>query len=257
MQDFDRFARFYDLDTAGIEADLDFWVQLARRTGGPVLEVGCGTGRVLLALATAGLSATGVDRSPAMLAVAREKVAAAGLTSRVELIQANALELRLNRTFPLAIVALNSFGHFVEPDEPERALVRIREHLEPGGIVALDLTNPTPGAFGETGGLVIHEYTRPGPTASWQTLKLRSQWQSHLAQRIDVSCIYDEISPAGEVRRTLASFALRYFYLNELRLLFRVVGLDLETIYGSYDLEPLTDDSERLLVIGRKPRALP
>jgi SAM-dependent methyltransferase len=251
VSSFDPFARFYDLDTEGLDADLAFWIQLARRTGGPVLEIGCGTGRVLLPLARAGFSVVGVDVSPAMLAIAREKVAVARLGKQVELVQADALDLHLNRLFPLVFVALNSFGHFAEPGEPARALESMRAHLEPGGLVALDLTNPTPGAFGETNGLVIHEYTRPGPTPGWQTVKLRSQWQDYVAQRIDVSCMYDEVSPSGEIRRTLAPFVLRYFYPNELRLLFERAGLTVEAMYGSYDLDPLSDESDRLIVIGR------
>ncbi len=250
---FDVFARFYDLDTEGLNADLTFWLQLARRTGGPVLEVGCGTGRVLIPLAEAGFSVVGIDVSPAMLAVAREKVKARGLDERVDLVECNALDLNLGRTFPLVFMALNSFGHFAEPGEPERALERMRAHLEPGGLLALDLTNPTPGAFGETTGLLIHEYTRPGPCPGWQTVKLRSQWQSFVAQRIEVSCIYDEVSASGEIRRTLAPFALRYFYPQELRLLFERAGLVLEGMYGSYDLDPLDDDSDRLIPIGRNP----
>lgn len=254
MSVYDPFARFYDLDTEGIDADLAFWLQLARRTGGPVLEIGCGTGRVLIPLARAGFSVVGVDVSAAMLAIAREKVRQARIADRVELIQTDALTLDLGRRFALALIALNSFGHFAEPGEPERLLDRLRQHLEPGGLLALDLTNPTPGAFGETNGVVIHDYTRAGPVPGWQTVKLRSQWQHFVAQRIEVSCFYDEISPTGEIRRTVAPFVLRYFYPNELRLLLERAGLIVEATYGSYDLDPLSDESERLLVVARAPR---
>lgn len=253
MNDYDKFARFYDLDTEDSNDDLTFWEQLAHRTGGPVLEIGCGTGRVLVPLAKAGCSVVGVDLSPGMLAIAMEKVEIARLGKRVELIQADGLELSLGQRFPLALVALNSFGHFAKAGEPQRLLDRLRAHLEPGGIVALDLTNPTPGAFGATDSTVIHDYTRDGPTPGWQTVKLRSQWRSYVDQRLDVSCIYDEVGPAGEVRRTLAGYVLRYFYPNELRLLVERAGLVVEALYGSYDLDPLTDESDRLIVIGRNP----
>ncbi len=252
MSDYDIFARFYDLDTAESDGDLPFWLSLARRTGGPILEVACGTGRVLVPLAEAGYDVVGIDISPKMLDVARQKIANAGLHGRVELIQGDALDLRLDRRFPLAIVALNSFGHFLEPGEPELALERIRDHLRPGGLVALDLTNPVPGAFGETTGVVIHDYTREGPEPDWTTVKLRSQALDPVEQIVDVSCIYDEVNPAGTIRRTMASFGLRYFYRNELRLLFERAGLNLESTYGSYDLEPLDEESERLIAIGRR-----
>src|SRR5713226_6852113 len=111
---YDSFARFYDLDTVEVVDDLPFWTSLARRTGGPVLEIGCGTGRVLVPLAQAGFDVVGIDVSPAMLAIAREKINAADVGGRVELVLADALTMRLGRRFPLALVALNSFGHFSE-----------------------------------------------------------------------------------------------------------------------------------------------
>ena len=95
MSSYDAFARFYDLDTAEITEDLAFWLNLARRTGGPILEVAAGTGRVLLPLARAGFSIVGVDLSGPMLEVARAKVARARLSAPVELIQADALDLDL------------------------------------------------------------------------------------------------------------------------------------------------------------------
>jgi SAM-dependent methyltransferase len=249
---YDAFARFYDLDTADIAEDLPFWLNVARRSGGPILEVAAGTGRVLLPLARAGFSVVGVDISPAMLAVARAKVAAAGLGGKVELVRADGLDLDLGRRFKLAFVALNSFGHFAEPGEPERALLSIQRHLDPGGILALDLPNPGIGAFGDTTGLLWHEYTRDGPRPGWKTVKLRSQVADSLAQRIDVSCFYDEVGPEGEVRRTLASFPLRYFTLHELALLLDQSGFALEAAYGGYDLEPLTPESDRMLIVAKK-----
>ena len=251
MSTYDVFARFYDLDTEGFDADLPFWVNLARRTGGPILEVGCGTGRVLLPLARAGLSVVGVDVSPSMLAIAHDKIAQAGQSTRITLVEADALTLQLKRRFNLAFIALNSFGHFFEPGAAERVLERINANLVPNGLLALDLPNPTHGVFGETTGVLLHEYIRPGPTPGWQTVKLRSQQLNQVDQRVDVSCMYDEVSPTGDIRRTLATFVLRYFYPYELELLLDRAGYTVESMYGGYDLEPLDDSSDRLIVVAR------
>ena len=248
---YEQFVRFYDLDTQGFDADLPFWTNLARRTGGPILEIGAGTGRILIPLAEAGFSVVGVDSSPGMLAVARQKVKSARLGKKITLVEADARDFQLNRLFPLAFVALNTFGHFGEPGEPECVLERLRVHLQPGGLLALDLPNPTAGAFGDTNGLLLHEYTRPGPTADSQTVKLRSQLLDEIDQRINVSVMYDEVNPSGEVRRTLASFVLRYFYAHEIELLLRLAHFTVEAIYGSYELDALTDRSERMLVVAR------
>ena len=253
MLTYDTFARFYDIETSDIVDDIPFWISLARRTGGPILEVACGTGRVFAPLAAAGFDVVGVDISPAMLEVARARITASGIGGRVELIEADALLLDLGRRFPLAIIALNSFGHFFEEGDPEQALDRISEHLLPNGLLALDLPNPVPGAFGDTNGVVIHDYTRPGPRADWQTVKLRSQSLDPIAQIVDVNCIFDEVGPNGEIRRTLTSFALRYFYRNDLRLLCERSGLLLEATYGDYDLADLDENSSRLIALIRKP----
>jgi SAM-dependent methyltransferase len=252
MMTYNVFAAFYDVETRDIVDDLPFWVSLARRTGGPILEVACGTGRVFAPLAEAGFNVVGVDISPAMLAVARARIADRGIGRKVELVESDALVLNLGRRFPLAIIALNSFGHFYEPGDPQRALDRLSEHLLPGGLLALDLTNPVPGAFGDTTGVVLHDYTRSGPRPDWQTVKLRSQSLDPIAQIIDVCCIFDEVGPTGEVKLTLTSFALRYFYRNELQLLGERSGLALEATYGNYDLAELDESSPRLIALMRK-----
>ena len=86
MSQFDAFARYYDADYGAIDDDLSFYRELAQRTGGPVLEVMCGSGRLLLPLARAGLRLAGVDVSGAMLDLARERLIAAGLSERVQLL---------------------------------------------------------------------------------------------------------------------------------------------------------------------------
>ncbi len=102
-------ARFYDLDHAGFDADLDFWRNLAKIVDGPVLEIGSGTGRVLFPLARSGVEVVGVDSSPAMLARARAHLAAdPALREWVTLCEADVRTLRLDggARFPLAISAL-------------------------------------------------------------------------------------------------------------------------------------------------------
>src|SRR5207249_4667681 len=115
--DFDRFARFYDWDTDTEADDLDFYRNMAARTGGPVLEVGCGTGRVLLPFAKAGTRLTGIDVSPWMLARARAELTAAVLAERVKLVEGDARTMSLDERFRLVYIALNTFMHFTAPAE--------------------------------------------------------------------------------------------------------------------------------------------
>ena len=110
---FGAYARFYDLDVGQIDDDLFMIREFAARTGSPILELACGTGRVLLPLAREGHHLTGVDVSPAMLELARQKLDAEGLASRVDLVQQDMRHLDLDRRFNLALVALSSFCHLL------------------------------------------------------------------------------------------------------------------------------------------------
>ena len=97
MADFDRFARFYDLDYDSFQDDVPFYLGLAEHAGGPLLELGCGTGRLLVPLARAGFEITGVDLSEGMLQVARGKVAGLGRAAagRIALVQGDISTLDL------------------------------------------------------------------------------------------------------------------------------------------------------------------
>lgn len=249
--EYDRFARYYDLDLGGEAEDADFYAELARRTGGPVLELGCGTGRLLEPLARAGHRCVGVDVSSAMLAVADRKLAAAGLRSAVELVQADARELALDRRFGLAFIALNSFMHFVSDEDQRRVLTCARAHLSELGLLVLDLPNPDFSLLGETSGQVIHEWTRVSPESGRQVVKFRSQRVDTSRQLLDLLFAYDELDWDGTVRRTAIPFRLRYLYRRELDLLLEACGFTVDAVYGDYWLGAYGPDSPKLIVVAR------
>jgi SAM-dependent methyltransferase len=245
----DAFARYYDVD-AGLETeDIPFYLAMARRTGGPVLEVACGTGRVLLPLARAGFDVVGLDISPAMLAIAREKVASAGLQRKVRLVLGDARDFDLGQRFRFAFVALNSFMHLVDDEDQVRALRAIRRHLAPDGLLAIDLPNPETTLLGEASGQLIHEWTREAPDTGNQLLKLRSQRADTASQLLDLTFIYDEVAPDGQVRRTAIPFPLRYFHRREMLLLLEKCGFVVEAIYGSHELAEYEADSLKMIFV--------
>jgi SAM-dependent methyltransferase len=250
--DFDRFARFYDWDTVGERDDLDFFRNLSARTGGPALEVGCGTGRVLLPLARGGLRLTGVDVSGAMLARARAKLAATGLLERVRLVEADAQSMALEERFRLAYVALNTFMHFTSPEAQTRTLERIHRHLVPGGLLALDLFNPHPDLLDDADGRLIHDFTRPGPSDGAVTTRFHSQRVDPATQTLEISFFYDEVGADGVLRRTVAPFELHYFTRREIELLLERCGFRVEDVYGSYELDPYWAGSPKLIVVAAR-----
>ncbi|HKP24667.1 MAG TPA: class I SAM-dependent methyltransferase [Dongiaceae bacterium] len=136
--------RTYDLfvTTAATAGDTQFYCECARRFGGDVLELGVGTARVAIALAEAGYKVTGLDLSPAMLDLARQKVAGLAIAQRLAFVQGDMSAFDLGRTFSLILVPFRAFQHLLEPDAQRRALDCMRRHLAPGGHLVIDLFDP-------------------------------------------------------------------------------------------------------------------
>lgn len=252
MTDFDRFARFYDLDYEPFQDDVPLYLGFAERTGGPLLELGCGTGRLLVPLARAGFEVTGVDMSTAMLEIARRKVTSARLTDRVTLVQADMREIQLTQRFRLAFVAINSFMHLTALEDQLAALRAVHRHLLPGGLLIVDVDNPSPQALQEADGRVELHGRWFDPETGATVLKSSSRTLDAAHQLQDVLFIYDEVFPDGQVRRTLAPFQARYLYRFEGELLLDKAGFTPEHVYGSYDLDPYESASERMIFVARR-----
>ncbi len=253
MDDYAEMARYYDLINADLTEDIPFWLGLAAERGGPVLELGCGSGRVLLQLAREGVRAVGVDSSPAMLARARARLAQrADLRQRVTLVEQDLRALALEERFPLAILPLNTFAHLLTFDDQRAALIGIRDHLAPGGRLALDIPNAAEVFASPTGGLTlertVRDETRKVDLMEFSTLAL-----DRTAQLGHIIWIYDEVASDGALRRTRIPMTLRYTFPAEMRALLELAGLKLIGLFGGYQREPFEEGSLRMLVLGERP----
>lgn len=133
-------ALWHDVECASYAADLELWRELASERGGPVLDVGCGTGRVALDLAARGHEVLGVDADPALVAALNERAGATGLAASA--IVADARSLVLDRRFPLALLAMQVVQLLGGAPGRAALLTALRRQLEPGGLVAVALADP-------------------------------------------------------------------------------------------------------------------
>ncbi len=253
IDDFDIYARFYDPDLGRLDADLQMYQQFAARCDSPILELGCGTGRVLVPLARQGYRSTGIDASAAMLEKAQEKVVAEDLGDRVTLVEQEMGALELEERFNMAFAALNSFAHLHTTDDQLATLARIRRHLNPGGLLVLDMFNPDLARLLDARGQVALAKVMDGPGAGRRTMRFTTDEVDLGRQLIHTTYIVDEIDAEGQVRRTLFPFSLRYIFRYEMELLLRHAGFEVEAIYGSYDLDEFSGDSEKLIATARRP----
>ncbi len=249
---YDKIARFYDLDMGCYEDDIGFYVQLARGANGPVLDLGCGTGRLARAIAEAGLRIDGLDSSERMLSLAERRLREAGLFDNARLIKGDAGQFDLGRRYGLVIFAMNSFMHLATASRQLACLRSVRRHLRPGGLFVMDLPNPEIGVLGHTNNQLVLEFSKSGPLPGWTVTKLRSQEVDIIRQIVTVTFVYDEVSPGGSVRRTTAAFEMRYLYRNEMEAMLQQADLPIDAIYGDFEGGELDVNSAKMVFIASR-----
>ncbi len=279
MPTYDLLSRFYDLENADFTEDLDFWVGLAKAANGAVLELGCGSGRVTQQIARAGCTVVGLDNSEPMLALAHAKLTRKPeLAARATLLLGDMANFDLyeqtgvsapqygptyvsaphradtqvgpyiSPPFGLIICPFNTFMHLLTAAEQLALLACARRHLAPGGVLALDLTNPAP-AYADPNESLALERTFRDDGADLTVQQFSTIQLDRTAQVAHIVWQYDAIAADGAVRRTLVPLELRYTFPAEMSLLLDRAGFRLAHLYGDYDEGPLTDESERMIVV--------
>jgi SAM-dependent methyltransferase len=266
----DKPRRFYD-DTLGTEVydpmsaaitasgplsgDVDFYRRLAANQGGPILDVGCGTGRVAVALAADGFDVVGVDLSASMLRLAERRRAGlpAQVTARLTFTQGDMTSLDLGRRFRLIIAPSRVFQFMLTTASQRSALRSLKAHLEPAGRLVLDLFDPlldfvVPGApFPPRGGEVVHPVTENRVT--WE---VTDRIPDPARQLVDEGWTYREHGPSGEVlREETERLTLRWTTRSEMRLLYELEELDVVAEYGDFKGSPPTYGREQVWVLRR------
>jgi SAM-dependent methyltransferase len=246
-------AALYDLGTGGFDDDLSLYLGFAQRLRGPILELGCGSGRLLARLAGAGRTVVGVDRSAAMLAQARTRVAA---ETGVSLLQADMGSIPLAGRFDLIVVALDGFLHLTQTERQLASLGEAERLLARRGVLVLDLPGPAaPGWDDWAPGIrpMVTAWSLQGPDGSRVT-KFSSFEADASTQSHSVGEIYEVAQCDGSVRRWYADYRLRFVFPAELELLLESSGLELLARYGDYDLGPFVAASPRqICVAGKRP----
>jgi SAM-dependent methyltransferase len=242
----DEYAMVADLyDHVGVyreRPDVAFFVEAAREAGSPVLELGCGTGRVLIPTARAGIDIIGLDMSPSMLGECRRRLLdePAATQARVQLVQGDMRQFDLERKFTLVTLPFRPFQHLVTVEEQLSCLAGISRHLAPGGTLILDLFNPSLDALANR---PVGQEVAEGPDFSMPDGRRVSRSHrivSHdrAAQVNEVELIYDVLHPDARRERLVHAFRMRYLFRFEAEHLLGRAGFEVVHLYSGYDRSP-------------------
>ena len=257
---YDAIAELYDGYPGNYLEDVLFFVEEARASGSPVMEVGVGTGRLAFCLAAAGLDVVGIDSSPAMLrALVRRKEAVGELPGRARVLASDMRTLALRQRFRLAIVAFRTFLYMLTRADQRRALRAIRRHLEPGGRLAMAFFVP-PAELLAQGRTEEQEVTRFSGPGGEDEVVVRD-WTEFVArgQRVISHITYEWQDAEGRVLRRLKhELVARYVFPEEVPPLLETCGFRVAAAYGDFDRRPLAGDSrEQIWIAERREKRQP
>jgi SAM-dependent methyltransferase len=251
-------ARLYDLDLVEDPGDVELYRALARRTEGPILELGVGTGRVAVALTADGHRVVGVDHDPTMLTRARARAmgGAKGSLSLVEADLVDAPEVEAvvaGGPYAMAFIALNSILLLASAERQRAAISSIARVLAPGGLAVVDAWQPSPLDLVAFDGRLSLEWLRTDPESGNAVTKTVAAWFDPATRLVTLTTIFEEGQPGKPPIRWTRSDALRLVTVDELASFAVAAGLEIEQIAGGHDLGPLEPGSDRVVLVLRKP----
>jgi len=249
---FDKVARFYDYEQKEFTKDIRFYVEMAKACGGGVLELACGTGRILLPIAQQGVKITGLDISKEMLNVAKNKIDSDAVAKRnTTLVEGNMRAFDLGKRYALIFVAFRSFQCLLTKKDQVACLKAVHEHLADNGIFVLDLFAPR------------HDFLAMGKRSvdlgefydedNGLHIKRRAEDTYNLAeQTLHEDRYYEWTDKQGNFQQEVWSLDLAYLFRYEAELLLEKCGFLVDHVYGGFDRSPYDYISGEQIFVARK-----
>ncbi len=245
MSEYDPLADLYDLEYVH-DYDVPFWLALARREGSPVVECGAGTGRIAIPLAEEGFDVTAVEVSEKMVEKGRNKNGA------VEWVCSDMRNTKLGREYRLVVCAFNSFLCLKGLEDALDFLGNVKENLGSGGLLGIEVSAFSPEELVEEPNKpeLHHDFTRVLPEGKLERFSL-SRYDT-ASQIMEMRLFYELYGRDGALRsRRAHDLAIRITNRDELVLMLRLAGFEIEAIYGGFEGEPFTAESDHLIVLAR------
>lgn len=239
-------ADLYDMVYSWQQEDVDFYVTRAKQAGGPVLEVGCGTGRILLPTLQAGVEIDGVDVRPSMIEVLRRKASKLGLSPSLTV--GDMRDFTMPRKYALVTMPFRVFQHAMTTEDQLKTLRCAREHLDSGGCLLFDLFHPSYEILAKPDGdrFLVKEFDHPEtglPVSYYATA-----WRDRVNQTMRVVAEVQESDPRGYVGQTHKyEFTMLWAFRPELELLLYTAGFSRFDVAGGFDGRPLENDTDQMV----------
>ena len=250
-------AEFYDFVPGNVDRrDMEFYLDSCRSARGKILELGCGTGRILISAAAAGCEIVGLDISEHMLGKCREKLHSRPkeVQARTQIVQGSMTDFDLEETFKLVIIPCRPFHHLVPVADQIASLRCVHRHLAEDGRLVLEVFQVDP--------MKMHAAFTAEESEDFSWIDLPDGRKFRCTHRIpahhrseqynDMEVIYHVAYPDGRTERLVQAFPFRYFFRYEVEHLLARCGFKIAELFGDFDKSPLTDDSPEMIFVAEK-----
>jgi len=247
-------ARYYDLDLIEGEGDLDLYLALAGASDGRVLELAAGSGRLAVPLAAAGHDVVAVDKDPHMLERARQRWAATSDVAdrgSLELVEADLIGYEPDGRFDLVLIAFNSLLLLDRDTGQRAALETVARAMDSDGRAVIDVWLPEPNDLALYDGRQVLDWVRHDDERDEWVSKTTSARYASASRSAEITSIFDAWHDGSPPMRTLRQDRISFVTASELVAAASAAGLSVETLAGDYELNPLADDSDRVVLICR------
>ena len=236
--------------------DIDFYVDCSRQAQGRTLELGCGTGRVLIPTAIAGCQITGLEFAIRMLQRCREKLAQQPLEvqARVQLIQGDMTNFNLPEKFALITIPFRPFQHLIDVRAQTACLEHVHHHLTQDGLLVFDIFHPSLPRLTDTRYLMEMDVEPEMELPDGRIIRRTNRTAGfHPAEQYnDIELIHYIRYPDGRQERMVHAFPMRYFFRAEMEHLLKRCRFEVVNFYGNFDKTPFTADSPEMIFVAKK-----
>lgn len=255
---YDQWADIYDSVYSYLGEDVPFWIEEALSAGSPVLELGCGTGRVTLPIAEAGIDIVGLDSSAAMLDTLRRKIPPPkSEAGSLDLVQADMRDFvpvnladphLLEQRFEIIIIPFRGFLSLLSVEDQIRTLNRVKEHLTHDGRLVFNIFVPDLNMLVSEGDVPYHFRDVTDPETGQRLVVWHQSGYDNTNQIINARIIVDELDSSGVMaRRLYRDFQIRYVHRWEMHHLLTLCGFDILDFFGDFDRSPFDETSTEMV----------
>ena len=251
-------AKYYD-DAYAVKpdlVDLPFYVDLAKQIGGPILEMGCGTGRVLLPIARMGIEIHGLDNAPTMLGILRERIQnePEQVRSKIALHEGDMRQFRGQKKYALVTIPFRPMQHMYTLEDQVAALKTGAFHLDDNGILALDVFFPKFQLMDAGIGEEMLELEWPAKSHPGRIVRryFKKDAVDKINQIFSATFIFRTYDNETLVSEETEAIKLSYYAYPQLKALFRLAGLESVEEYGSFSKTPLDNTAKEMIFLLRR-----